>query len=1852
MKSDGTKKSAAGTESAAITPDCVIVFQFSSQGQCDIRNDLTVLEQLGRDKALFVHRCLETTLPYLQGCLENPSVIIGRSIRLRISPACQGTIHLMSHELLMNLALLEYPAKERIVREHFLIVCFLEVLYHLFNSHLHISQVRYSSFLFLSRNMNLLDAALDQMPAFAHTPELESYCTSLTQMDALLLLERFWKWLDQTGGTQEVVRSVEAGAAVNKKTVRHILSHFVSLFEQTEKPPSSSRARMLLSFRQVYADAGCLILVYELRNQVLQAIRLCPQDYRDAFSCQAACQSIGSGGVRTEIFYDHGPYIRSWISRLKTYSLEPAINQLAGMLTSGHLHTVNAAIDELDWRIRRKQHAHESQRLLYAALYYWHHANKGISRSVCFRVSKILEDILTERPALFPHGRVNRSYFRGETPTIRIEVDKPPRTLTRNIQARIQWSVNGRRQKPISMSLSAECSADSRIGFESALPSKTGWIHYSVQVSWNAGKTWEFEKFDENSHGLLKRVADERGHRILSLYADCFNLKLDAGLHPVRDETGAFVYGTFDDLADQLESIRNEGYTRIYPLGALELGWAGEAGPDPSVFSVWDGRTVRRDLGGMEGLLRLKQRADQLGMKILLCMLSHFSRAYHSWPYSLPAFIIGTDGRLTRRAGWDGEWDEWLDSFMVNMRDLDNVEYLVNIAKELTDLGFGLRIDVGHGFDTVFPVNPSLSTKPKLFGEVTLKGFEPVDLRGTNEPNIPLLYICYRVQKAVPGALVAYSEQWHGNEVRMIKSATIPYNALIKNLEHIRNGQNIESPLGLNNNYDYLNRILKRYGGQTLSLFNSHDEESPASNYQNMIWPAAAMLVFGSYGPLMYHISRLPGAEFGAFSRRFDMAYTECWKHWVNNRFNHPWQDEDTARQSILSHYPYLRGFGTYLRALYAFADEHPVLTKGTLTAIKTGNSRIAAFVRSYQKQKYLCVFNFPNAVLEGQQAVARPFNFRLRSAADGSPVEGISADEFYELRQRYNNVEGKMRWNKGEYWDGHELLELGFGGALDAVSTAVYEIVSREQTVPEKQVLFDSFRRFFRYGKEDRTRHCYAARVFIECCGQKPDFERFGDLFRMLTGWLLEGDEYGISAMGCLFSQISDRQPDIRPVILEFLTRIAVNKNQRFEKDHRRAAADILQSINIGTIVLVSPESRFSGAAGGVGIYITDIADVLSELGFHVILVTPLYECNRKYIHDHYKPVFEGHQFSIRFPEFHDHSQMETVGSTVEVVNILRSTLARRKYGKRSRIEILYLENGKYLSSPYSGTTAEDKIRHARVLSQGALEALRCYNYYPSIIQTNEWPSWLVAAYLNTWPEFRNDPHFAQTRVGSMMHNPHPSYSIILNEANPVKRNYYCHVLGIDPHLHYDLAVNRFGKNGHEIDLTHTMLKSSHFIGTVSRAMKERMMRETWLFGHIYEFAEKHRAGMFFARRNGFNMAARQRFWFGSKKSMVETYQPAARKRLFYKYYAAKKTAKLDLQNDPHIHLTADSETSDHVIFGMLHRISKQKGFELLADWKVFCDAANQYVRFEPWNMNGPTLLEHFLSTDPRIQFAICGRVEDSMDGRRFDAHFRRIAARPDMAGRFAYYPEGNLPPSLYRNLYIGCQYFVMPSGGEVGEPCGISQQEAHAGGTPVIAHHQDGLQHTVSDADFGDTKNPSNGIKFSGFNGQTFLDALNDAVSVYYTGKRTLYRNPDASPKTMDYDEMVYNAFCRDHRWIRPLRDYIDMYAKVQQIDIPPHLDALRLTVEAADAADSDLGDVIVRYGLTGSQAAAALIEAMASPVSSLRQAAARTLVRFVKHLDGTFGDDVRTHLRDMRSCSNKTQAKLIHWVLNSLD
>jgi glycogen synthase len=1830
----------------------LIVFQFDTAGNVHYITPETLLQKLDKSQKII----LETALLHTVSAIKESSGVfyrslINRRIQLRITDDMTGTAFLLPHDIILNAALLT-TTKRCSIHRHRLIVGALErVFYHLCYSSLHITQVRLHSLEFYQAHKDILKSSIQEIAAHPSQFDEPDWLNSLKQVDNLLLLDHFWTVLGKTPAAKMIFEAGQGIKSQLRTKVKKIIADFAAVDRKDPRFKDAKNAKLLSGFKWLFADDGWVVVVYQLPGNLVKVIRLCDRHWLDAMSSEAACRTVTQQHVRTEIFHDHGNWLNGWVTRLQTYAKDPSLPAVEEMLISDDVLKVKTAIQQLAKKIRRKENLHHSLRLLYSALYYWNNPDRGICRSIALEVSALLEDVLTERPFTFPPTRVNRSIFRPKPAAIRITTQKPRNLRKDKFKVRVAWSVNGRRKKPLLMTPEGPIAPDGMMTFTVVFPVRQGWVHYSVQVSDDEGKSWLAEELDNNSQGLLKYVADERGQRVLSFYADTFNLKLDEMYEPVKDENGMFVYGTFDEIADQLEGIRNEGYTRIYPLGALELGWAGEAGPDPSVFSVWDGKTVRRDLGGLEALLRLRKKADAMGMKILLCVLSHFSRANHSYPYRMPVYIVNKEGSLTRRAGWDGEWSEWLDSFMVNMRDFENVQAITDIATELAEMGFGLRIDVGHGFDTVFPIETSLRGDARLMGEVTTGGFEPVDLRGSEEPNIPLLYMSYKIQKAVPKAVVIYSEQWHGNETRMIKAGNIPYNSLIKNMENIRSGQNVHDALGLNDNLAYLNRIYRTHGGQTLSLFNSHDEESPTSNYQNMIWPVAAFLVLSSQGPTMYHISRLPGSEAGTIQQRFDDAYTECWKHWVNNRFSHPWDKENRTRWQILAAYPILYGFGKYLRGLYRFVDENPAFTRGFIVPITTGNPRVAAFLRMHKGRTYLCIFNFPNAHQEGQQAVSRQFNFLLNAGDALLPIQAIEPDRIYEVVERYNNAEGRTRRAKREFWSGDELLHLGFGGPLPPVSSHVFEFIDKGRQAAHPQMLLDSFLRYPNYGKHDRIRHSYIAQEFMRTVDStKDDFDGFADLFKLLAKWINSKRQSGLSCLSMLLAEISEDHLIRRHHITDFLMRIAVNEKHQFDKSTCRSAVDILHGMNLGTIVLVSPESSYSGAAGGVGIYTTDIADVLSELGFHIVVVTPLYEAHREKIIKNFAPRYDGHSFTIQFPEYDDSTQSIRRNTVPDVVNILRSNLLRFKHGKTARVEVLYLENGKYLDAPYGGTTGEDKIRRARILSQGALEALRAYNYYPSIIQTNEWPTWLIPAYLKRWTEFSTDPHFFNTCIGSMMHNPHPSYSIVMDEANLFKRYYYCMILGMDAVVNADICMNPESSSGHEIDLTHLMLKTSDYIGTVSKAMRRRIIDEPAVFKHSRIYRQLYNEGRFFSRRNGFNMAARQRFWFRSKKSILETYDIAASKRLFSKYTHAKKLAKRGLQSDPNIRLRLDDDNTHHVIFSMLHRVCKQKGFELLVDWKVYIDEfGKRWVTYEPWKMMGPTVLEYFLSTDERIQYVICGRVEDSFDGRRFDMHFRRIASLPQFAGRFAYYPEGSLSPSLYRNVYVGSQFFVMPSGGEVGEPCGISQQEAHAGGTPVVAHHQDGLQRTVSDRDFGDREFPSNGIKFSGFTGDALLDALLDATSIYYTGKRIKYNDKKGRPKTMRYRDLSYNAFNTDHRWLRLLRSYIETYSMMTGVAMPDHIDAMRLVVSMSETVDAELTHIILREGLTIPEAVHSLLDALTCPILSVRKAVENALLR----LYGVIKTDMLPLVEKRLSLASTddTQKKLINRLLEQI-
>jgi hypothetical protein len=129
---------------------------------------------------------------------------------------------------------------------------------------------------------------------------------------------------------------------------------------------------------------------------------------------------------------------------------------------------------------------------------------------------------------------------------------------------------------------------------------------------------------------------------------------------------------------------------------------------------------------------------------------------------------------------------------------------------------------------------------------------------------------------------------------------------------------------------------------------------------------------------------------------------------------------------------------------------------------------------------------------------------------------------------------------------------------------------------------------------------------------------------------------------------------------------------------------------------------------------------------------------------------------------------------------------------------------------------------------------------------------------------------------------------------------------------------------------------------------------------------------------------------------------------------------------------------------------------------------------------------------------------------------------------------------------------------------------------------------------------------------------------------------------PRKERYSDLSFNAFHTDHRWLRLLRDYIDMYATVLGVQLPYHLDAVRLIAEMAPAADENLCNAVLRKGIDMVEAANYLTEALACEIPSVRSASGQVLVRLDHVLRDEGRLDIEGRLRRAAESPNKTMSE----------
>jgi len=227
-----------------------------------------------------------------------------------------------------------------------------------------------------------------------------------------------------------------------------------------------------------------------------------------------------------------------------------------------------------------------------------------------------------------------------------------------------------------------------------------------------------------------------------------------------------------------------------------------------------------------------------------------------------------------------------------------------------------------------------------------------------------------------------------------------------------------------------------------------------------------------------------------------------------------------------------------------------------------------------------------------------------------------------------------------------------------------------------------------------------------------------------------------------------------------------------------------------------------------------------------------------------------------------------------------------------------------------------------------------------------------------------------------------------------------------------------------------------------------------------------------------------------------TETWNPATDRHLAVPYdrdhLDAKRENKRALQREMGL-----AAGDDHPLFGIVSRLTHQKGLDLVA-------AVGAALTALP------------------AQLAVLGSGEAALE----DA-FRELAARhPGAVGVKIGFDEG-----LAHRIEAGADIFLMPSRFE---PCGLNQMYSLAYGTPPLVRATGGLADTVVNY------SPA-GLAEGGANGFVCRDATPGAILGTARWAAELWRD-----KTQ-WRQLQRNAMAGDYGWAGPARRYLDLYRRL---------------------------------------------------------------------------------------------------------
>lgn len=843
------------------------------------------------------------------------------------------------------------------------------------------------------------------------------------------------------------------------------------------------------------------------------------------------------------------------------------------------------------------------------------------------------------------------------------------------------------------------------------------------------------------------------------------------------------------------------------------------------------------------------------------------------------------------------------------------------------------------------------------------------------------------------------------------------------------------------------------------------------------------------------------------------------------------------------------------------------------------------------------------------------------------------------------------------------------------APATRVRQVIKISDTAPTADAVGDGasqYERLLRESIEYYSTYDPARRLDESFAGREIQAAlrngKFREFFHRLAWAVEQADALEAGDLSMIFGDWMRRSPEMKQTLTGLLVEIAV-LSDGVESLDRQTAIRILRSAEIGEVVLVAAESLTTSTAGGLPLYVSDLAEELGNLGIKATIMVPIFS-------DEARRIMDQHSF-------------RNTGHVVEVP-LTDGPMQRQRVGiyetKVGKVRVIGLVNEWYFNSlnrghdsAYNGN-GRQKLRFAYLLSMSTLQACEALHIRPNILHANEWST----AYLRTNLErFRQSPFLAGTKALYAVNSAQPGYDGTVYTASPHDRDA---MIRFD--LRADPGMNRLalglpeGKDPiggkslivdpnepNHINPLATAFMSFDDVVTVSEGYYERSLWDDKEFGNLsWVLRLRQKEGDYGWIRSGFNKIARQRAFMAEAMkdegfrqlmaglgyrepvSFLEIGHDATRRQIArYLFDHLREKFQERLQEAAGL-----PKRKDAIVISSLSRINGQKGHQLLlapvfdiSNPGVLHDYTGIYpevpdTRLSPedsekladkvldtgrgsWWARKKTLtaLEVILTLNPDVQFVVVGSVDQRGDW--YDQGLSE--AERNFPDQIYYRSEFiRMEDPLYHLIYWGSRIFEASSWFE---PFGLAPREAAAFGLLRHTSGRDGLADDVKTLD---------GLAegFAPFNPLVWRDSLDRMLRVSREGRE--YREEKTGWTWSLWDEVSYLNLIHDDRWTRPGKNYVERYRRLlgkEPVGFLPALEILTAMNIAAESGRPDPANELLQAGFTPEEAGHELVESLKTLEDArLAEAIVRKHLLFLSRVSG---ETTAVLLKELESAEN---------------